>query len=75
MEQQTGISSAPTAGLNGLLTKKETKMPATSEKQKKFMGAVMGCKKKPSTCSPATKKAAKSMTKKQVKDFLKKPKK
>ena len=49
-------------------------MPATSEKQKKFFGAVMGCKKS-GKCSPTTKKAAKSMTKKQVKDFLKVKKK
>lgn len=46
-------------------------MPASTEKQKRFMGAVMGCKKDPSKCSPATKKAAKSMTKKQVKKYLK----
>jgi hypothetical protein len=49
-------------------------MPAKTQKQKKFFGAVMGCKKT-GACSPATKKAAKSMTKKQVKDFLKAPKK
>lgn len=50
-------------------------MSAVSNKQRKFMGAVMGCKKDPKTCSPATKKVAKSMTKQQVKDFLKLKKK
>ena len=48
-------------------------MPVKSEKQRKFMGAVMGCKKT-GKCSTATKAAAKSMTKIQVKDFLKRPK-
>lgn len=38
------------------------------------MGAVMGCKKT-GKCPPETKAAAKSMTKKQVKDFLTKKKK
>ena len=50
-------------------------MPAKSVSQRKFFGAVMGCKKDPKTCSPSTKKTAKSMTKAQVKDYLKKPKK
>lgn len=45
-------------------------MPAQTEKQRKFMGAVMGCKEG-GKCSPATEKAAKSMSKQQVKDFLK----
>lgn len=49
-------------------------MTAKSEKQRKFMGAVMGCKKR-GKCSSATKAAAKSMTTAQVKDYLKKPKK
>ena len=49
-------------------------MPAKGEKQRKFMGAVMGCKKT-GNCSKATKKAANSMSKNQIKDFLKKPKK
>ena len=39
-------------------------MPAKSDKR-----AVMGCKKS-GKCSPETKAAAKSMTMKQVKDFL-----
>lgn len=45
-------------------------MPSKTIKQKNFFGAVMGCKKT-GKCSPATKKAASSMSKKQVKDFLK----
>lgn len=49
-------------------------MPAVSEKQRKFMGAVESCKKG-GKCSPETKKAAKSMSEKQVKDFLTKKKK
>ena len=47
-------------------------MPAKSEKQKRFMGAVMGCEKT-GKCSAETKAAAKSMTKKQVKDYVSKP--
>lgn len=47
-------------------------MSAVSEKQRKFMGAVMGCEKG-GKCSPETKKASKSMNEKQIKDFLKKP--
>lgn len=49
-------------------------MPSRSKSQRKFFGAVMGCKKT-GKCSPATKKAAKSMSKGQVKDFLKLKKK
>lgn len=49
-------------------------MPAKSKKQQKFFGAVMGCKKEGKNCSGAVGKAAKSMTKGQVKDFLKKKK-
>jgi hypothetical protein len=45
-------------------------VPSRSTKQKKFFGAVMGCKKT-GKCIPATAKAAKSMSKGQVKDFLK----
>lgn len=47
-------------------------MPATSEKQRRFFGAVMGAKKGQKGVSGAAKKVAKGMTKKQVKDFLKK---
>lgn len=50
-------------------------MPAKSEKQRKFMGVVMACKKDPKKCSPETKKVAKSITKGQIKGFLVKPKK
>jgi hypothetical protein len=49
-------------------------VPSTSEKQRKFFGAVMGCKKA-GKCSSATKKTAKSMSKTKVKDFLKTKKK
>jgi len=46
-------------------------MPSTTERQRKFFSAVMGCKKDPKTCTSKTKKVAKSMTKKTIKDFLK----
>lgn len=45
-------------------------MPATSEKQKRFFGAVMGAKKGQQGVSGAAKKAAKDMTTSQIKDFL-----
>lgn len=44
-------------------------MPAKSEKQKRFMGAVMGAKKGKKVTG-AAKKAAKLMTTKQIKDYL-----
>jgi hypothetical protein len=47
-------------------------MPATSEKQRKFFGAVMGAKKGQKKVKGAAKKAAKGMTKGQIEDFLKK---
>lgn len=47
-------------------------MPATSEKQKRFFGAVMGAKQGQKGVSGAAKKAAKGMTRKTIKDFLKK---
>lgn len=47
-------------------------MPATSEKQRKFMGVVRGIQKGTTKGSPAAGKAAKSMSAKQVKDFAKK---
>jgi hypothetical protein len=46
-------------------------MPATSEKQKRFFGAVMGAKKGQKGVTGAAKQAAKGMSKKQIKDFLK----
>lgn len=45
-------------------------MPATSEKQKRFFGAVMGAKKGQKGVSGAAKKAAKDMSKTQIKHFL-----
>ncbi len=45
-------------------------MPATSEKQKRFFGAVMGAKKGQKGVSGAVKKAAKDMSKTQIKHFL-----
>ena len=45
-------------------------MPATSEKQRKFFGAVMGAKKGQSGVSGPAKKAARGMTKTQIKHFL-----
>jgi adenosine deaminase len=47
-------------------------MPAKSEKQKKFFGAVMGAKKGQKGVKGAAKKTAKKMTKKQIKKYLKK---
>lgn len=46
-------------------------MPATSEKQKRFFGAVMGAKKGQKGVSGAAKEAAKGMSKTQIKHFLK----
>jgi hypothetical protein len=47
-------------------------MPAKSEKQRKFFGAVMGAKEGQKGVSGAAKKAAKEMPKKEIKKFLKK---
>lgn len=47
-------------------------MPAKSEKQRKFFGAVMGAKKGQKGVSGAAKKAAKNMPEKEIKKFLKK---
>ena len=47
-------------------------MPAKSEKQKKFFGAVMGAKKGQKGVTGAAKKAAKEMPKKEIKKFLRK---
>ena len=47
-------------------------MPAKSEKQRKFFGAVMGAKKGQKGVTGAAKKAAKEMPKKEIKKFLKK---
>lgn len=47
-------------------------MPAKSEKQRKFFGAVMGAKKGQKSVSGAAKKVAKDMPKKEIKKFLKK---
>jgi SLT domain-containing protein len=47
-------------------------MPAKTEKQKKFFGAVMGAKKGKKGIKGAAKKTAKQMPKKEIKKFLKK---
>ena len=47
-------------------------MPAKSEKQRKFFGAVMGAKKGQKGVTGAAKKAAKDMPEKEIKKFLKK---
>jgi hypothetical protein len=47
-------------------------MPAKSEKQLKFFGAVMGAKKGQKGVTGAAKKAAKDMPEKEIKKFLKK---
>lgn len=46
-------------------------MPAKSEKQRKFFGAVMGARKGQKGVTGAAKKAAKEMPKKEIKKFLK----
>ena len=45
-------------------------MPAKSEKQRRFFGAVMGAKKHKGKVKGAAAKAAKEMTTSQIKDFL-----
>lgn len=47
-------------------------MPAKSEKQRKFFGAVMGAKKGQTNVTGAAKETAKEMPKKEIKKFLKK---
>jgi hypothetical protein len=47
-------------------------MPAKSEKQRKFFGAVMGAKKGQDDVSGEAKKVSKEMSKKEIKKFLKK---
>jgi hypothetical protein len=47
-------------------------MPAKSEKQRKFFGAVMGAKKGQKGVSGAAKKVAKEMPEKEIKKYLKK---
>lgn len=47
-------------------------MPAKSEKQRKFFGAVMGAKKHQKGVKGAAKKVAKQMPEKEIKKFLKK---
>ena len=47
-------------------------MPAKSEKQRKFFGAVMGAKKGHKDVTGAANKVAKKMPKKEIKKFLKK---
>jgi len=49
-------------------------MPAVSERQRRFMGAVRSYKEGRSGGSPEVRKAARSMTHKQVRDFTHKPK-
>ena len=46
-------------------------MPAKSEKQKRFFGAVMGAKKGQSNVSGEAKKVAEELPKKKIKKFLK----
>lgn len=46
-------------------------MPAKSEKQRNFFGAVMGAKKGQKGVSGAAKKTAKEMPEKEIKKFLK----
>ncbi len=47
-------------------------MPAKTEKQRKFFGAVMGAKKGQKGIKGAAKKVAKEMPKKEIKKYLKK---
>jgi hypothetical protein len=47
-------------------------MPAKTEKQRKFFGAVMGAKKSQKGVTGAAKKVSKEMPKKEIKKYLKK---
>ena len=47
-------------------------MPAKSNKQKRFFGAVMGAKKGQKNVTAAAKKTAREMPEKEIKKFLKK---
>lgn len=47
-------------------------MPAKSEKQRKFFGAVMGAKKGQKGVSGEAKKVSKEMSKKEIKKYLRK---
>ncbi len=47
-------------------------MPAVSEKQRKFFGAVYNCKKTGNCPTPQIKKIAKNMSTNKIKDFLRK---
>jgi hypothetical protein len=47
-------------------------MPAKSEKQRRFFGAVMGAKKDQEGISGEAKEVSKEMSKKEIKKFLKK---
>lgn len=48
-------------------------MPAESEKQRRFMGAVLAAKRGGRAISPKVERAARSMTESQARDFAKKP--
>ena len=48
-------------------------MPAQSEKQRKLMGAAYACKKGKGPCKGGAAKAAKSMTKKELKKYASTP--
>lgn len=50
-------------------------MPAKSEKQRKFMGAALSCKEGKGTCRGKIGKAAKGMSKNEIKKFTRKKKK
>lgn len=49
-------------------------MPAETERQRRFMGAIRSYKEGRGTGSPEVRKAAKSMSYSQVRDFTRKPK-
>ena len=49
-------------------------MPATSDRQRRFMGAALAAKRGERAASPAVAKAARSMSEKSLRDFAKKPK-
>lgn len=50
-------------------------MPATSEKQRRFFGMILGAKRAGKMMGGAAGKAEKSMNMQQVRDFAMKPKK
>jgi hypothetical protein len=69
MLRQEFINSITEDNMPSESIRSKKQMPSTSRKQQRFMGMVDEAKKTGKAKSPAIAKAAKSMTKKQVKEF------